>query len=151
MCFDFRRLACLFSTTCRHPDKPDKPSRKRDFALPYRFEYLPVAFSAFPRQYNNNHQYWYIIYICIYIHKVFFCFQGKEAWPKTKNSPDEKSKKGDAATVSNINNFPGNPSISYLHALVAVTLGSFMSSAEGLTRGTLSAGINKHVRKVVWG
>lgn len=36
----------------------------------------------------------------------------------------------------------------YLHALVAVNLGGFFASAEGLTRGTLAAGIAKHVR---WG
>lgn len=43
--------------------------------------------------------------------------------------------------------FARDYSFAYLHALAAVTLGSLFASAEGLTRGTLSAGIAKHVSK----
>lgn len=42
--------------------------------------------------------------------------------------------------------FMADFSLAYLHALVAVNLGGLFASAEGLTRGTLAAGIAKHVR-----
>ena len=49
-----------------------------------------------------------------------------------------------AAAMSDSSN--DDSSSAYLHSLVAVVVGSFVCSAEGLTRGTLSAGIAKHVR-----
>lgn len=38
-------------------------------------------------------------------------------------------------------------SLAYLHSVVTVIIGSFVSSAEARTRKTLSAGVAKHVRE----
>ncbi|CAM9266475.1 unnamed protein product, partial [Hapterophycus canaliculatus] len=64
----------------------------------------------------------------------------------TDSSPASPSAASCAAAAASASRLSDDPSFAYLHALVAVIVGSFMSAGrESLASGTLSGGIGKHV------
>lgn len=81
--------------------------------------------------------------------RFLFTHVGKQ--PRSKKSPGKRRQHGEASTAAAatggaVSRLSEDPLMAYLHALVGVAVGSFVSCGEGgLASGTLAAGVGKHV------